>query len=292
MTVEQSLTTPVREDGRGRGKCKKCKDHLGNEFNSLAEMCEHYKVGLMTFRSRINRGWSLEDALMIPVGYDKNGAKYTDDNGNTFRTRKEIANFHNMSYNRYRNLINGGYTLEDDKDHKFGVGNCNVVTDPFGRTHRTLLSMLKFYDISTSSYVGYMVTGRSMTDVLFDKMNKRIPKAKRGNRYNNVVDHLGKSYETISDMCRHYNINYSVLRARLLTGWSLKDSLTVPVNTDICIKAKEVEDHLGNKYNSITSMCKSYGLGIDTYKYRIKKGWTVEKALTTLVRPKKKYNRD
>lgn len=288
MTVEQSLTTPTRVDGRR----KKCKDHLGNEFNSVTEMCMHYKLSVMTFRIRINRGWSLEDALTVPVDRDKKSVKYTDKDGNKFRNKKEIASFHNMSCSRYYLLAKSGNTLEDDKDHKFGVGNCNLVTDPFGKTHRTLIKMLKFYDIPKSSYIAYILTGRSMTDVLVDKMNGRLLKVNSGSRYDNVVDHLGKHYESISDMCRHYNIKYSSLKNRLLIGWSLKDSLTVPIKPDRCLKAKEIEDHLGNKYNSITSMCKHYGISCHTYKDRMIAGWSLEKALTIPVKPRKKYNRE
>lgn len=288
MTVEKSLTTPVAVRCRG----KKYTDHFGNVFNSLSEMCKHYEIDANLFRCRERLGWSLKDILETPRKVSDRRKEYTDSDGNKFKNKAELANFHNMSDVRYYNLIKSGYTLEDDKDHKFGVGSCNVVTDPFGRTHRTLLSMLKFYDIPTSSYVGYMVTGRSMTDVLVDKMNKRLPKIKPGNRYDNVVDHLGKSYETISDMCRHYNISHGLIRDRLLAGWSLKDALTIPANPDIHIKTKEVEDHLGNKYNSLASMCKHYGMSDCTYRSRIQKGWTLEKALTTPVRPKKKYNRD
>lgn len=271
---------------------KKCRDHLGNEYKSISEMCMHYKLSDMTFRIRINRGWSLEDALTVPVNRDRKSVKYTDKDGNKFRNKKEIASFHNMSRGRYFLLAKSGHTLEDDKNHKFGVGSCNVVTDPFGKTHRTLIKMLKFYDIPESSYIVYILTGRSMTDVLVDKMNGRLPKIKRGNRYDNVTDHLGKHYESISDMCRHYNICYNSLRDRLLAGWSLKDALNIPVNTDIYVKAKEVEDHLGNKYNSIASMCDRYGITRKAYNKRLKVGWNLEKTLTTPVRPRKKYNRD
>ena len=42
----------------------------------------------------------------------------------------------------------------------------------------------------------------------------------------------------------------------------------------------ECYDHLGNKYNSITSMCKAYGVNKTTFKFRISQGASIEEALT------------
>lgn len=285
MSLEKSLTTPVRE------KHKKCKDHLGNEFNSVVEMCEHYEIDANLFRCRERLGWSLKDILETPRKVTDRRKEYEDSDGNKFKNKTELANFHNMSDVRYYRLMKSGYTLEDDENHKCYVRSCNVVTDPFGKTHRTLNNMLKYYDISKSSYFGYIVTGRTLKDLLIDKMNGRVQRFNKGVGQYSTMDHLGKVYESLSDMCRHYRIDIEALRTRLLSGWTLEKALTYPVK-DVDTEARKSEDHLGNRYNSITSMCKSYGLGIDTYKYRIKKGWTVEKALTTPVRPKKKYNRD
>ena len=285
MSLEKSLTTPVRE------KHKKCKDHLGNEFNSVAEMCRFHKIDSNLFKCRKRLGWDLKDILETPRTVRDRRAEYMDSDGNRFKTKIELANFHSMSDNRYYELIKSGLSLEDDKNHKFGVGSCNVVTDPFGKTHRTLQKMLEFYDIPKSSYFGYIVTGRTLNDLLLDKMNSRVQKFKRGRSSCTVVDHLGKVYESVSDMCRHYKINIGALKGRLLAGWSLEKALTSPVK-DVNTEARKSEDHLGNRYNSIASMCKSYGLNTDTYEYRIKEGWTVEQALTIPVRPKKKYNRD
>lgn len=46
---------------------KKCYDHLGNEFSSKGEMCNHYGIKYTNFSSRISLGWSLEKALTEPI---------------------------------------------------------------------------------------------------------------------------------------------------------------------------------------------------------------------------------
>lgn len=40
-------------------------DHNGNEFKSLAKMCNYYDIDRKVFRDRMNSGWSLKDALTM-----------------------------------------------------------------------------------------------------------------------------------------------------------------------------------------------------------------------------------
>ena len=40
-------------------------DHNGNEFKSLAKMCNYYDIDRKVFRDRLNSGWSLKDALTM-----------------------------------------------------------------------------------------------------------------------------------------------------------------------------------------------------------------------------------
>lgn len=45
----------------------KSRDHLGNEFCSMAEMCKFWKIAPSTFFHRLDKGWSIEKALATPV---------------------------------------------------------------------------------------------------------------------------------------------------------------------------------------------------------------------------------
>lgn len=58
MSLKEALTNPVKANGGIM-----CYDHLGNEFFSIKEMCEYYKVERKLYTYRISHGWSTEDAL-------------------------------------------------------------------------------------------------------------------------------------------------------------------------------------------------------------------------------------
>lgn len=118
-----------------------------------------------------------------------------------------------------------------------------------------------------------------------------------------VTDHLGNLYASEKEMCDHYGVQYSTFRLRQLNGWNLEQSLTEPPrhkpskrknsakkNSHKKSKAGQkkksaVKDHLGNAYPSIKAMCQTYGIGADTFRYRINHGRSLEEALTQPVSP-------
>lgn len=147
-------------------KRQTCKDHLGIEYKTKAEMCRHYGIKYYTFKGRIRAGWSLESALITP--------------------EKEVQT--------------------------------------------------------------------------------------------EIYDHLGNCYKTTSDMCKHYSIGQPLFLYRVNTlHWSIEKALMTP------IKGQEgsVVDHLGNKFSSEREMGEYYGIAYGTFTARRRKGWSIEKILTT-----------
>lgn len=42
-----------------------------------------------------------------------------------------------------------------------------------------------------------------------------------------------------------------------------------------------IVDHLGNKFKTISNMCDAYEIGLETFRQRRERGWTLEEALLT-----------
>ena len=66
-TLEEILITPVKK----QHNWKDCKDHLGNTFKNMTEMCNFHNTRVPYFLRRIKDGWSLEDALTAPQEQSK-----------------------------------------------------------------------------------------------------------------------------------------------------------------------------------------------------------------------------
>lgn len=62
-SLEKALTTPINPVGNIGSICK---DHLGNQFNTIKEMCAHYGVSYICFYNRMKRGYGLKTALTAP----------------------------------------------------------------------------------------------------------------------------------------------------------------------------------------------------------------------------------
>lgn len=64
--LEEAITTPVYKSTK-RNREKICVDHLGNTYRTKQEMVDHYGISLGALWHRIDRGWSLADALTKPI---------------------------------------------------------------------------------------------------------------------------------------------------------------------------------------------------------------------------------
>lgn len=62
MTMQQALVMPV-----GYVNATHSRDHLGHEFLSFSDMAKHWSIKPATFLSRLDAGYSIEQALVKPV---------------------------------------------------------------------------------------------------------------------------------------------------------------------------------------------------------------------------------
>lgn len=145
------------------------------------------------------------------------------------------------------------------------------VTDHLGNRFPTIKSMCESYGIKQTTYLSRIKHGWSQEKALtMDvKACNREP----------VSDHLGNSFPTFTSLCQHYGIDTKTLRDRL-KRMSLSDALTLPVNSPSTSIIYKCEDHNGREYASVTAMCKAYCIKLNTYRGRIRDGWTMERSLT------------
>lgn len=101
-------------------------------------------------------------------------------------------------------------------------------------------------------------------------------------KVNKVIrDHKGNVYDTFTEMCLAYNKGIEVVQYRLLNHWSLEDALETPQDNHNRPKKYECKDFNDKTFGSLSEMCLFYGISRTLYTYRLKCGWSQEKALTT-----------
>lgn len=95
-------------------------------------------------------------------------------------------------------------------------------------------------------------------------------------------DHLGHEYRSENAMCKAHGVTRDTFIRRRASGMSLEDALS-PATAEAPGRGKphEAYDHTGRKFQSLTDMCREYGVSKTTYRGRMALGWSIEKALTT-----------
>ena len=92
------------------------------------------------------------------------------------------------------------------------------------------------------------------------------------------IEYNGKSYNSISELCREQEVSIQTTCNRLRNGYTIEEALS---KEPLYLKNKEVYDHLGNKFNSFIDMCKHWGIEETVVRNRIKSGYSLERALTS-----------
>lgn len=264
---------------------KKCKDHFGNEYNSIEDMCKVYGVRNCTYYSRPKAGWSLKETLENKREFERRGGaknrnkKCVDHLGNEYESFHELLDAYHMSNETYYRRKKAGHTLEEILTGK----NCNHnYVGPDGVKYRSAQEMCETYHITKAMYYARVKRGYSKMEALTGKSVDNYDIADNNPaKSKTCTDHLGNKYDTIGEMCRAYHIKQSTFNSRLSYGFTLEEALTKNTkDTYNSENPKQCIDHLGNKYDRIVDMLEAYSISKSVYYYKLKKGYTIKEILT------------
>ena len=88
-------------------------DHLGNKFNTQKAMLNHWGISEYSYRTRINKGWSLERALSTPSKTNRKVQEYSDFKGNIFSSATSLAKEYGVSTSTILKYLDMGRTSEE-----------------------------------------------------------------------------------------------------------------------------------------------------------------------------------
>lgn len=202
--------------------------------------------------------------------------------GNTYKNISEMCKAYNIStdiyYRRRRNGKDLKFSLTAPK-YSYLTRPDVIVHDHLGNVFRSKSDMCEYYNIPYASFIDKIKRGKSLKDILT-----------HSDRFY-TVDHLGNTFKNEREMCKFHNVCYNTFRRRKQMGYSIKDSLTcinyrssegriILDKPSRYTKSKEVKDHLGNSFKSISAMCEYYNITYPTYRSKVNKGWDIERILT------------
>lgn len=238
------------------------KDHLGQDFESIQAMCNHYGIHRSCYESRLRKGWSKEKALTTNSRlFSKMKVTYK---GVTYNSIDDLCELHNISKALVKQRLTKGWTLERalTNDYKKRI---TTVSDHKGNVFPTVQAMCDHYGIGHSTYY---------RNIKLMPLNEVL----EGSGGHSVSDHKGNVFVSVREMCKHYGVRYNVYYHRREKGYSLEEALTIPNGSS---KSRVCFDHLGKQYASQSEMCRAYGIRHNTFMFRVANGWSLEEALTS-----------
>ena len=237
-------------------------DHLGNQFNSMSEMCEHYHLKKSVFMDRRQRGWTLQECL---EGRDsrigKNG-KVFDHKGNEYLSEKAMCEKYEIKYETYSGRKRRGLSLEEC----LAKPKENPVYDHNRQKFPNKKALCAHYNVDPSTFQNRIDKGWPLKKALTTPSRKDPSKL-------SCKDHLGNTFASQSEMCKHYNIEIGTFQRRLERGWTTEQALTNE------LQRFTYEDPFGKEFSELKDMLKYYNVKFSTYHSRIKSGRTPAEAL-------------
>lgn len=99
---------------------------------------------------------------------------------------------------------------------------------------------------------------------------------------NRILSLRGES-KTLTQWCEILGLKYGTVFSRLKKGWSEEAALTIPIEHGQKIKVGPGLLKFKGESKTVRSWCQDFGIKPPTLTYRLRLGWSVEKALTTKV---------
>ena len=145
-------------------------------------------------------------------------------------------------------------------------------TDHKGNKFTSNIEMCEYWGINVNTFYSRIRYGYSLEDSLNSK-----EKFNKGHA-SSCVDHTGREFPSIREMCEYWNVPVSTYTYRIHSGKSTEYSLTAHDvhNTGSSIPCV---DHNGNKFNSILEMCNYHGVNVCTFRHRMKSGKSLKESL-------------
>lgn len=263
MSLAEALTTP-KKHGR---RCTECIDHLGNKYSSISKMAKAWGLSGSTYTHRVDKqGWSVEEALTTPS--IKSRDRYVDHLGNKFNSRAEMCEFHHVNLSTFDSRRARGWSIERALlPENQGEGQ-PVCQDHLGNTFSSQNELCRHYNIKVNAFKRRITQGWSLEDALTKPVVSTTQK---------VVDPLGREFRNKSEMCKAWGVRRETLNYNLRRGMTLEEALKIPKEDTSCT------DHLGNTFSSMSKMCEYWNINHVTVLSRMKTGMSLEEALTTRV---------
>lgn len=249
---------------------------------SLSEVCKKFNVKYSTVYGRINRGFSIEDAIegnMKPIRQPKL-YEYEGFSGSL----NDLCEHFGINFKTAYNKIGRGKSLEEVVHEGLRISLAKKSKESKKKKVKVYSKVeLESGIIVEHNEMGYFYNGLNVNlsalcrimNLNYNKINSKI---KAGHSLADAImpkeDPIftvkGKT-GTLRELAEMFGVKYSVVYSRLYQGQSLERALEVPI-TDRVYKYKDFEGKLG-------TLCVTFGANYNTVLMKLRLGCSIDEAV-------------
>ena len=146
-----------------------CKDHLGQDYKSLRDMCNAYCISEMTYRDRLKKGWKLKDILTKPTRLP-----VKDPDGKIFKTQREMCKYYKIPFATFRGRLLRGKSLKEALKPMEDVTKIkHIIYDHKNNIFESCRKLCTYWDIPTTTFLRYVnINDKNIITISEDELVK------------------------------------------------------------------------------------------------------------------------
>lgn len=271
-SLEKTLTTPKMDMFRTTAIA--CEDHLGNKFDTKAQMCDYWRIPRALFFKRMASKWSIEKALTTPPRRNYTQVKTISDGKKDYYNVDEMCKAYNITKTQYMINIRNNLSIAEALISKTEKRKHPI--DHLGNEYNSINELCRAYNITKTTLRSRLELGWTLKEILTNPENN--------SHWKKTTDNQGNEFETQKQMLDHYDISYVVYKYRLKHNVDPSRLYEQNIHHVAC------EDHHGQQYNTVQDMLYWWNAITGTYHHHLKKYNNISAGLTSRLKIQKVDN--
>lgn len=207
-SLEDALSKPITATAKRR----EIKDHEGNLYLTVDEMCKHWNITKKQYMINIRNNCSIEEALTTETEWKV----CRDHLGNEYTSINEMCRHYGTSKSALRSRIELGWTLKEILENPSKISHSKPVTDHKGIQYKCMKDMLKAYNVHETTFKHRINVQHMTLEQALSPESTHSIKCK---------DHLDNQFNSLQEMLEYWNVPTASYHSRIKTK-PLKYALT------------------------------------------------------------------
>lgn len=252
----------------------------GVTYKSRSQAADAYNIDVKLVEARLNINWSIEEAFGIK---EKPNASHKSVivNGVTYPSIEKATNTFKIPIVLVRSRIRKGFSIEEalglkEREYKHPLHKELIINGKYFKSARE--ASLAF-GIDANTFRNRLRLGFTAEEAAGITPRKRTRSSgpKQTKIKKNSIEVNGTFYKSITEAAKAHSLASYLVKARLKLGWSIEEALEI-IKRDS--KGKPIPIVIqGKTYPSKFEAAKAFNIGYGTLKWRLSKGWPIEKAV-------------